>query len=59
MQQLSQQIIQLQEQIAKWTEEIAENEVKIQHSNNGYNYAMDCCKKRLLQDIEKINQHIL
>ena len=59
MQQLSQKIMQLQEQIEKWTEEIAENETKIQSSDNGYHYALESCKSRLLQDIEKINQHII
>ena len=59
MQQLSQQIIHLQEQVANWNTEMTENEAKIQSSNSGYNNAMEDCKQHLLWDIEKINQYLL
>jgi hypothetical protein len=59
MQKLSQQIVALQEQVAQLTTEIAENEAKISANTSGYDDAAQSCKSRLLQDIEKINQHII
>lgn len=59
IQQLSQEIVQLQQHIAALTTEVAENEAKIQHSTAGYDAALAYSKQKLLQDIEKIKQHIL
>lgn len=59
IQQLSQEIVTLQQQIALLTKEIAENETKIDTSAAGYTTAMAASRNKLLQDIEKIKQHIL
>jgi predicted nucleic acid-binding Zn-ribbon protein len=59
IQQLSQEIVHLQQQLSILTQEIAENETKIEHSTAGYAAALADRRNQLLQDIEKIKQHIL
>jgi hypothetical protein len=59
IQQLSQEIVSLQQRMALLTQEIAENETKINSSAAGYTAAMADSRNKLLQDIEKIKQHIL
>lgn len=59
IQQLSQEIVTLQQRIALLTQEIAENETKIDTNAAAYTAAMSDSRNRLLQDIEKIKQHIL
>lgn len=59
IQKLSQEIQSLQQQIGVLTQEIAENEAKIENNTSGYEAAMTSSKNKLLQDIEKIKQHIL
>ena len=58
-QQLSQEILTLQQRMDVLAKEIAENEAKIEHSTAGYAAALAESKNRLLQDIEKIKQYIL
>lgn len=59
IQKLSQEIVGLQQQIAALTQEVAENEAKIENSTSGYDAAMTNSRNKLLQDIEKIKQHII
>ncbi|SHN33049.1 DUF3450 domain-containing protein [Chitinophaga sp. CF418] len=59
IQKLSQEILSLQQQIGALTQEIAENEAKIENNSSGYDAAMTNSRNKLLQDIEKIKQHIL
>lgn len=59
IQKLSQEIVSLQQQITVLTQEIGENEAKIANSTSGYEAAMTDSRNKLLQDIEKIKQHIL
>lgn len=59
IQKLSQEIVSLQQQITVLTQEITENEAKIESSTSGYEVAMTNSRNKLLQDIEKIKQHIL
>lgn len=59
IQQLSQEIVNLQQQMALLTKEIAENETKIDTNTAGYTAAMADTRNRLLQDIEKIKEHII
>lgn len=59
IQKLSQEIQNLQQQIGVLTQEMAENEAKIENNSSGYEVAMTSSKNKLLQDIEKIKQHIL
>ncbi|SIT32126.1 hypothetical protein SAMN05421788_11133 [Filimonas lacunae] len=59
IQQLSQEIIQLQKLTETLNNEIAENEQKLENSTAGYAAALAHSKNKLLQDIEKIKQHIL
>ncbi|MCF6404931.1 hypothetical protein L3C95_18670 [Chitinophaga filiformis] len=59
IQKLSQEIVNLQQQIGVLTQEIAENEEKIENNSSGYDAAMTSSRNKLLQDIEKIKQHIL
>jgi hypothetical protein len=59
IQKLSQEIVSLQQQIGVLTKEIAENEAKIESNSSGYETALTISRNKLLQDIEKIKQHIL
>jgi DNA repair exonuclease SbcCD ATPase subunit len=59
IQQLSQEIAHLQQQLVTLTREIAEHETKIENSSAGYAAALAGSRNKLLQDIEKIKQHIL
>jgi hypothetical protein len=59
IQKLSQEIVSLQQQIGVLTKEIAENEAKIESNSSGYEAALTSSRNKLLQDIEKIKQHIL
>lgn len=59
IQKLSQEIQHLQQQIGGLSQEIAENEAKIENNSSGYEAAMANSRNKLLQDIEKIKQHIL
>lgn len=59
IQKLSQEIVSLQQQIGVLTKEVAENEAKIESNSSGYETALANSRNKLLQDIEKIKQHIL
>jgi hypothetical protein len=59
IQKLSQEIVNLQQQMELLTKEIEENEAKIGNSAAGYSAALESSKQKLLQDIEKIKLHIL
>jgi hypothetical protein len=59
IQQLSQEIVALQQRMALLAREIAENETKIDSNAAAYTEAMADSRNKLLQDIEKIRQHIL
>ncbi|SEW27163.1 hypothetical protein SAMN05428988_3831 [Chitinophaga sp. YR573] len=59
IQKLSQEIVNLQQQMELLTREIEENETKIGNSAAGYSAALESSKQKLLQDIEKIKLHIL
>jgi uncharacterized small protein (DUF1192 family) len=58
IQKLSQEIVSLQQQIGVLTQEVAENEAKIESNSSGYEAALTTSRNKLLQDIEKIKQHI-
>lgn len=59
IQQLSQEIMQLQQQLQQQEQEVAESEAKLDASATGYDAALLAKKDALMEDIQKINQHIL
>ena len=59
IQQLSQEINDLNNKIAVLNNEIKENEEKIQSNTGGYRAESENTKNKILQDIEKIKQHIV
>ena len=56
--ELSQEITDLNNKIAVLNNEIKENEEKIQANSGGYHAESENAKNKILQDIEKIKQHI-
>ena len=58
IQQLSREITELHNQIALLQNEINENEEKIKNNSGGYKTELENRKSRILQDIEKIKEHI-
>jgi hypothetical protein len=58
IEQLSKEISELHRQIASLDNEIKENEEKIESNNGGYKAEFEKMKIRILNDMEKIKQHI-
>jgi uncharacterized protein YoxC len=58
IEQLSAEINELHRQIARLNDEIKENEEKIENNSGGYKAESEKMKTRIMDDIEKIKQHI-